>query len=94
MDNSNNNSLNVYRLLRIARDLKVKELAEKLMVTPAYINAIEKGERIPSKRLIRDYSIALNVDERIITTFSNNKNNSFEKLLLKILKEICKEDDQ
>lgn len=89
-DSYDDNNLNVYRLLRIARDMKVKELAEKLLVTPSYINSIEKGERTPSKRLIRDYSIALNVDEKIITNFSKNKNSTFEKLLLKLLKDICK----
>ena len=34
---------NIFRLLRIARDRKVKDLADELLVTPAYINAIEKG---------------------------------------------------
>ncbi len=51
-----NSNLNIFRLLRIARDKKVKELADDLLVTPAYINAIEKGNRKPSERLIRDFS--------------------------------------
>lgn len=94
MKNSHNQS-NIFRLLRIARDKKVKELAEDLLVTPAYINAIEKGDRKPSERLIRDYAKVLNVDEEIIKNFSKEtpSNNSFERLLLSLLQTICSLDD-
>ena len=87
--------LNIFRLLRIARDKKVKELADDLLVTPAYINAIEKGDRKPSERLIRDYAEALNVDEQIIKNFSKNTtpNDNFEHLLLSLLQTICSLDD-
>lgn len=92
---SANNNLNIFRLLRIARDKKVKELADDLLVTPAYINAIEKGDRKPSERLIRDYAEALNVDEQIIKTFSENPapNTNFEHFLLYLLQKICSVDD-
>lgn len=88
-------NLNIFRLLRIARDKKVKELADDLLVTPAYINAIEKGDRKPSERLIRDYAEALNVDEQIIKTFSEKatSNMNFEHLLLSLLQTICSLDD-
>lgn len=88
--NTKNSNLNIYRLLRIARDKKVKELADDLLVTPAYINAIEKGDRTPSDRLIRDYARALNIDEQIIKNFSTESatNTSFEKLLLSLLQAI------
>lgn len=88
-------NLNIYRLLRIARDKKVKELANDLLVTPAYINAIEKGDRTPSERLIRDYARALDVDVQIIKTFSSTSvsNSNFEHLLLVLLQKICSFDD-
>lgn len=82
-------NLNIYRLLRIARDKKVKELAEELLVTPSYINAIEKGERKPSDRIIREYARVLDVDEEIIKNFSENNNTKFEEVLLSLLKKIC-----
>lgn len=90
-----NSNLNIFRLLRIARDKKVKELAEDLLVTPAYINAIEKGDRKPSERLIRDYAEVLKVDEEIIKTFSENStsNTSFERFLLSLLQTICSLDE-
>ncbi|MGI6012512.1 MAG: helix-turn-helix transcriptional regulator [Ruminococcus sp.] len=88
-------NLNVFRLLRIARDKKVKELAEELLVTPSYINAIEKGDRKPSERLIRDYAEALHVDVEVIKTFSEKTgdNTKFEQRLLSLLQIICSLDD-
>jgi len=82
---------NIYRLLRIARDKKIKDLADELLVTPAYIHAIESGTRTPSKRLIRDYSKVLGVDEEIIVSFDkkNSDLKRFEKLLLRLLESIC-----
>ena len=90
-----NKNLNIFRLLRIARDKKVKELAEELLVTPAYINAIEKGDRQPSERLIRDYAKVLNIDEQIIKMFLKEptSNKSFEHFLLSLLQKICSLDD-
>lgn len=94
-NNTTNNNLNIFRLLRIARDKKVKELATDLRVTPAYINAIEKGDRTPSDRLVRDYAEALNIDEEIILTFSkeNTSTTNFEHFLLSLLQQICSLDD-
>lgn len=87
--------LNVYRLLRIARNIKAKDLAAELSISPAYVNAIEKGERIPSDRLRRDYAIALGVDEEVFSTFipENQKNKRFENILLSLLQMICKSEE-
>lgn len=87
-----NKKLNIFRLLRIARDIKVTDLAKILRVTPAYINAIERGERIPSDRLLRDYAQTLKVSEELILTFNKEERTSFEKTLLKILLKICDND--
>ena len=85
-----NEKTNIFRLLRIARDKKVKDLAEELRVTPAYISAIENGTRVPSIRLIRDYAEALSVDEAIILEFmeKSGENDRFEKLMLRLLQKI------
>ena len=90
-----NSNVNIFRLLRIARDKKVKELADSLLVTPEYINAIEKGERKPSERLLRDYAEVLNVNIEIIKKFSkeSSQNSSFEQLLLSLLQTICSMDE-
>lgn len=86
-----NNNTNIFRLLRIARDKTIKEVADALLVTPAYVSAIEKGNRNPSKRLIRDYAKIFNIDEKIIELFSEQvaENTKFEQALLMLLKMIC-----
>ena len=85
------NKLNIFRLLRIARDIKVKDLAQELSVTPAYINAIETGERFPSDRLLKDYAQALGVEKDTILNFKleDQKNKKFENVLLTLLQMIC-----
>ena len=84
------NKLNIFRLLRIARDIKVKDLAQELSVTPAYINAIENGERFPSDRLLKDYAQALGVEKDTILNFKleDQKNKKFENVLLTLLQMI------
>ncbi len=81
---------NVYRLLRIARDMRVKDVADALGVTPAYISAIEAGKREPSLDLIPAYARALGVDENTLFYFRDPKNKpgTFEKFLLKLLERI------
>ena len=52
---------NLYRLLRIARNMPVHTLAEKIGVTNSYINAIDKGTRTPSQRLEKSILTALDI---------------------------------
>lgn len=85
---------NVYRLLRIARDLKVKDVAEALDVTSAYISAIEAGKREPSTKLIAEYAAVLGVDPNTLLYFREPKNHPdrFENFLLLLLQKISKFD--
>jgi len=87
-------SKNIFRLLRIARDVTVKDLADRLQIAPAYINAIEKDVQVPSKRLIRDYALALDVDERIIHSAlqAGDGGKRFERLMLSLLQTLCGSD--
>lgn len=86
---------NVYRLLRIARDLKVKDIAEEVGVTPAYISAIETGKREPALDKIPAYAKALQVDENTLFYFreTSNKSTKFETFLLEILQKIITLDN-
>lgn len=83
---------NVFRLLRIARDMSVKDLANELLVTPAYIHAIESGVRQPSDRLVRDYARVMRINPEVITNFSEEakKNSNFEHLLMWVLENLLK----
>lgn len=87
---------NVYRLLRIARDLKVREVAELVGVTPAYINAIESGKREPSLDKIPAYAKALRVDENTLFYFRNSEeqHGPFEKFMLAILNKLVDMDSK
>ena len=40
-------------LVRIANNMSVKEFADAFMVTGAYINAIEKGDKVMNRRTIK-----------------------------------------
>lgn len=87
---------NVYRLLRIARDLKVKDVAKEVGVTPAYISAIEAGKREPARDKIPSYAKALRVDENTLFYFMDASNNrgKFESFLLAILQKIITLDNE
>lgn len=86
---------NIFNLLRIAQGIKVKDLAQELAVTPAYINAIESGERFPSKRLLRDYAQTLGASVETILAFdpAEQSGEKFKSVLLSILKIICDLDE-
>ena len=88
-------SFNIFRLLRIARNRKVKDLAEELNVTPGYINLIEKGAQLPSLQLLYKYAETLDVPAELLISFKPEKDTSqpFEKTMLKLLKIICKDEE-
>ena len=93
---NNNSDLNVFRLLRIARNIRIKEVADELSITPAYVHAIESGKNFPSGRLLRDYAKVLGVSEETILNFKpeeNKKDLVFENTLLRLLQIICNNMD-
>ncbi len=84
---------NVYKLLRIASNMSMKELAEKMGVSPAYVSEVEKGKRIPSNALRKKYSEVLNVKESTILYFdeeNREKEPTFQSLLLQILEKLVR----
>lgn len=91
-----NKDLNVFRLLRIAHNKRIKNVAEELSITPAYIHAIESGKNYPSGRLLRDYAKVMGVSEDIISNFKPEENTeelAFEKNLMRLLQIICNNND-
>jgi len=82
---------NVLRLLRIANDLTIKELAKKMDVSSTYISEIEANNKKPSLEIITKYSNVLNVNRSSIMFFDEEgeKNGyNYQKLLLDILQKI------
>jgi transcriptional regulator with XRE-family HTH domain len=47
---------------RVANDLKIYELAEKVGVSPEFITMIERGNRLPSAAVVKKLSQVLNID--------------------------------
>lgn len=81
----------VLRLLRVSQDLTIKELSEKMTISPSYISEIEKGVKKPSLDILDKYSDVIGIDKSTILFFEEegDKNNyGYQKLLLSILKKI------
>ena len=83
----------ILRLLRISYDLSISELSKKTNVSKSYITEIEKGEKKPSEKIIKNYSAGVGIPEDTINYFLNNysrKHLPYQKLLLEILRKISK----
>lgn len=78
----------VLKLLRIANNMSVKELAEKMGVSSTYITEVEASNRNPSLNTLTKYSEALGVSKSTILYFDEEGsqiNYNYQSLLLKIL---------
>jgi len=86
----------IFKLLRIARGFTAKDLAEELEITPAYVHAIESGDRSPSKRLKRDYLKALNISEEVFDSFNKKyeQYDGYERMLYYLLNLIIEKGSQ
>lgn len=84
------NKLNIFKLMRVLRNMSVKEVADELDITTSYVNKIENGEKWPSGRLLRDYANVLDISPEILLSFKtvDEKDDKFDHLLQKILEMI------
>ena len=81
----------VLQLLRIANNLSIKELAEKINTSSAYISEIEANKKKPSLELLSKYSEALGVSTSTILYFDEEGSQfgyKYQKLLFQILKKL------
>ena len=88
-----NNIGEVLRLLRISYDLSISELSKKTNISKSYITEIEKGEKNPSNKILKNYSSGLGIPEETLNYLLNNysqKHLSYQKLLIEILEKIAK----
>ncbi len=90
------------RLLRVFNDIKAKDMAKKLEISPSYLSEIEKGRKEPSLNIIKKYSAVLNTTPSSILFFSEDiesaaHKTNFKNLLIKktiqFLQSIEKEKD-
>lgn len=81
----------VLKLLRIANNMTVKDLADKMEVSSTYITEVEANNKNPSLNTLTKYSEALGVSKSTILYFDEEGEESgynYQKLLLKILQTI------
>lgn len=81
----------ILRLFRIARDMSIKELAEKMQVSSSYISDVERGVRNPSMETCKKYSDAFGVPLSVIIFFDEELTEhgyNYRKLLISILKKV------
>lgn len=84
----------VLKLLRIANDMTIKELAEKMEISAAYISEIESENRNPSLAMLSKYSEILGVKKSVILYFEEKGEEcdyNYQKLLLEMLRKIADE---
>lgn len=82
---------NVYRLIRIAQDLTISQLSEKMGISSSYINEIENGKKKASRNFIEKFSEATGIKKSTIMYFeeeNSEKNYKYQDLLLRILQKI------
>lgn len=83
----------VLKLLRIANNMSIKELSQKINVSSNYISEIESSKKSPSLETLAKYSEALNVSKSTILYFDEQgekEGYNYQTLLLKILEEIVR----
>lgn len=77
------------RLLRVFNDIKAKDMAKLLGISPSYLSEIENGKKEPSLSLIKKYADIFNTTPSSILFFSekisdNDNSLKFKKLLAKM----------
>lgn len=88
---------NIFKALRMIRNIRVSDLAKTLEVTPANISSIEAGRHSPSRRLIKDYASALGVTPDFISNHmpdAENKDSRFEEYLFNVLGDVLALDQE
>lgn len=81
----------VIKLLRTARELSMKELAQKMNVSTAYVSEVEANKKHPSLEMLSKFSTALGVSRSSILYFDEEGEKhgyNHQKLLLEILEKI------
>lgn len=84
----------VLRLLKIARGLSSKELAEKMNVSSTFISEVESDSKKPSLEMLSKYAAALEIRSSTILYFDeemSGKEYKYTQLLYEILKRIVTE---
>jgi len=93
MNNNDKNYMNdVLKLLRIANDITMDELALKLNYSKSYISNIESGKRRVTDELLKKYSKVFKIPQKTLLFFEKTANTNklkTQEILILILSKIC-----
>lgn len=85
--------LNIFKLLRIVNQKKVKDIASELYVSTSYVYAIEHNFKFPAKDLLEHYAKVLNTTTDILIKFKSKENeNKLDDFIINKLNASTKED--
>lgn len=82
----------VLKLLRVAYELSISEMAEKLGITQSYLSKIEAGINVPSDAILKKYQSIFKIKVSTLKFFGEKKNNeevNTQELFLMLLRTIC-----
>ena len=57
----------ILRVLRIAYDLSITDLSEKIRISKSYITEVEKGKKNPSYKILEKYQEGLNIPKDVVS---------------------------
>lgn len=89
--NKNNIQGTVLKYIRIANEIKLRELSKQFDISPTYLCQIESGERRATEDLLEKYCKFFNLSMDILNYFNTETQKGLHKqqILLMILKFIC-----
>lgn len=77
----------ILRMLRIAKDLSITDLARQIGVSESYISEIERGKKNPSYEVCEKYACGLKISVETMNQIMDlrHRDLSFEQVLLRVL---------
>ena len=81
----------ILRVLRIAYDLSITDLSEKIKISKSYITEVEKGKKNPSYKILEKYQEGLNIPKDAFDYMlkrNSKRSISYQKMLLNMLKDV------
>lgn len=66
----------ILKNLRIAHDFSLKDLAEKLNVSPSFVSQIERGVKKPNDQMLEKYSKVFCVSKEALKSFEQKEKDS------------------
>lgn len=89
--NTDNIQGTVLKYIRIANEVKLRELSRRFDISPSYLCQIESGEKRATEDLLKKYCSEFDLNIEILEYFNSETKKGLhtQQILLMILKVIC-----